>query len=99
MHFISVDALQSKIANEPTLFVLDIREQYERDVYSISSTHIPMAEVCERITEIPASNDVVIVCNSGKRAEALANLLTCEHQRTNLYVLDGGMTAWMEANN
>jgi rhodanese-related sulfurtransferase len=36
------------------------------------------------------------MCNSGKRAEALANLLETEFNQPNLVVLEGGIAAWIE---
>ena len=36
------------------------------------------------------------MCRSGKRAEAVANLLVTDFSLTNVYCLDGGILAWKE---
>ncbi len=96
MHFISVTDLKEKLDNKVNLFLLDIRENYEREAASIPSKHIPMDEVCAHLTDFPANEEIILMCNSGKRAEALANLLETEFNQTNLIVLEGGIAAWIE---
>lgn len=96
MQFITPVELNNKLSQQEDLFLLDIRESYERDVDSIPSYHIPMGEVCVRLEEIPTDKAVVVICNSGKRAEALTNLLESDFNRKKLIVLQGGMTAMFE---
>jgi rhodanese-related sulfurtransferase len=96
MHFISVTDLKQQLDSKANLFLLDIRENYEREAVSIPSKHIPMDEVCAHLVEFPVDQQVILMCNSGKRAEALANLLETEFNQSNLVVLEGGIAAWME---
>ena len=96
MQFITAVELNNKLSQQEDLFLLDIRESYERDVDSIPSYHIPMGEVCARLEEIPSDKSVVVICNSGKRAEALTNLLESDFHREMLLVLQGGMVALNE---
>lgn len=96
MHFISATDLKQKLDSNTNLFLLDIRENYEREAASIPSKHIPMDEVCGHLNDFPTDQTIVLMCNSGKRAEALANLLETEFNQSNLVVLDGGISAWME---
>lgn len=96
MQFITPVELNNKLSQQEDLFLLDIRESYERDVDSIPSYHIPMGEVCARLEEIPTDKAVVVICNSGKRAEALTNLLESDFNLEKLIVLQGGMTAMFE---
>jgi adenylyltransferase/sulfurtransferase len=55
-----------------------------------------MGEVCERIAELPQDKNIVIMCRSGKRAEAVANLLMTDFSMSNVYILDGGILAWKD---
>lgn len=96
MNFLSAQELKAKMDAGQNFFLLDVRENYERVDYSIPSHHIPMAEVCDRIAELPVAEPVVVMCRSGKRAEAVANLLEKDKKFANLWILDGGITAWME---
>ena len=95
MQFITAIELKHKLSQADNLFLLDIREAYEREVNSIPSYHIPMGEVCNRMNELPADQSVVVICNSGQRAEALTNLLESDFNREKLLVLQGGMNAFL----
>lgn len=99
MQFITPLELNNKLNQTEDLFLLDIREAYEREVSSIPSHHIPMGEVCGRLDELPIDKSVVVICNSGARAEALTNLLESDFKRNKLMILQGGMTAMLEFNN
>ncbi len=96
MQFISVVDLKQQLDEKASVFLLDIRENYERDACSIPSYHIPMAEVCSRLNEFPIDAQVIVMCNSGKRAEALVNLLETDFGMHDLMVLEGGIAAWTE---
>ncbi len=96
MDFISAKALKQKLDGTEAVFLLDIRENYERAACSIPSHHIPMAEVCDRLQELPSDEQIVVMCRSGKRAEALSNLLEKDFGLQGLLVLEGGITSWAE---
>ena len=96
MQFITAVELKNKLNQADDLFLLDIREEYEREVNSIPSYHIPMGEVCDRMNELPSGKSIIVICNSGQRAEALTNLLESDFNRDNLVVLQGGMSALSE---
>lgn len=98
MQFITPVELKNRLSQADDLFLLDIREAYEREVNAIPSFHIPMAEVCSRLSELPVDKAVVVICNSGQRAAALTNLLESDFKREKLLVLQGGMTAFAEQN-
>ena len=95
MQYISVTDAHDKIQKKE-LVVLDIREAYEYEICSIEAIQIPMAEVTFRIDEVPSNIEVAVMCRSGKRADALANLLVTEYDRSNISVLEGGILAWIE---
>ncbi|TNE54250.1 MAG: rhodanese-like domain-containing protein [Bacteroidetes bacterium] len=78
------------------IFLLDVREHYEWELGHLESVHIPMGEVCQNLERLPEDKWIVVLCKSGRRAEALSNLLCCEHGFKKLYYLDGGLTSWKE---
>jgi len=94
MQFLTPTEINAK-RNE--YFIVDIREKYEYDFCNINCLNIPMAEVCDRIDEIPVDQTVVIMCKSGRRASALANLLVVDYNRKNIAVMEGGIEAWRDA--
>ena len=81
------------------LVILDIREDYELEICKIESLHIPMAEVVDRIQELPVNKEIVILCRSGQRAEALGNILETDLNMNSICILEGGIMAWRDAVN
>jgi len=96
MIYLEALELKSMLETEKGMTIVDIREPYEVEVCSIGGLHIPMGEVCNRINELKAYDRVVIMCKSGKRAEALANLLIEDYGLQNVSVLRGGIQAWID---
>lgn len=97
MKHITPQELQHKTTENS--FVIDIREPFERAESALPSHHIPMGDICDRIAEIPRDKEVILVCQSGRRAEAVANLLETEYQFTHVSILLGGMQAYTEINH
>ena len=75
--------------------VIDIREPYEFEACNAGFKNIPMAELTLNIENLASDKDNVIMCKSGKWAEAIVNFLETEHKITNLLVLEGGITEWV----
>lgn len=73
---------------------IDIREQYELEICSLDVQHIPMGSLIEQIDIIDRSKSICLICRTGKRAEAVADLLETEHGFTGVYVLEGGIIAY-----
>jgi rhodanese-related sulfurtransferase len=96
MQLISALELFDAMKNSHNFEIVDVREPYEYQVCNIGSMHIPMGEVCNRVAELPTEKNIVIMCRSGKRAEAVANILLTDYSLTNIYVLEGGILAWKE---
>ncbi|MBL4862896.1 MAG: rhodanese-like domain-containing protein [Crocinitomicaceae bacterium] len=96
MNYISPQELKEKLDNNEGTILLDIREKYELDICNIGGLHIPMAEVAERVNEIDVNNEIVVLCRSGRRAVAVANLLTTDFDVQNVRILEGGILAWIE---
>ena len=93
MQFLKPTEINSK-RNE--FFIVDIREKYEYDFSNINCLNIPMAEMVNRVSELPADQTVVIMCKSGKRASALGNLLSVDYHLPNIVVMEGGIEAWRD---
>ena len=96
MKYINALELKSKLDKGDSLTILDIREPYEYAICSIGGLEIPMGDVEARIAEIPTENDLIILCRSGKRAVAVANLLMTDHSLSNVVILEGGILNWIE---
>ncbi len=87
-----------KWMDEKNPFVLiDIREEWEREVYSIGGLHIPMGDVPQRRSEIPTDTPVVVYCEKGIRSSIIIQRLETAGF-DNLYNLLGGMSSWRRVN-
>ena len=96
MQFYSPVEIENRIQNEGLLSILDVGEYYELTICKINSMYIPMREIISRIFEIPEDKEVVVLCQTGKRAMAVANLLRTNYNLMNINVLDGGVMKWID---
>jgi rhodanese-related sulfurtransferase len=77
------------------LALIDVREEWERQLYNIGGVHIPMGELISRMDEIPKDRDVVLYCEKGIRSVIAIQRLE-NYGFHNLFNLSGGMKAWKE---
>ncbi|SCL71126.1 Glyoxylase, beta-lactamase superfamily II [Micromonospora citrea] len=74
--------------------VLDVRNAGEREQGAVEgSRHIPLAELTERLHEVPADRPVVVHCAGGYRSSVAASLLRADG-RSDVSDLLGGYGAW-----
>ena len=78
------------------LVVVDVREPVEWAHGRIDgSVHIPMSELVERLDEVPADQQVLVVCKVGGRsARVVQYLVQSGREAVNL---DGGLIDWVAA--
>jgi rhodanese-related sulfurtransferase len=76
--------------------LLDVREGWELGVASVPAdqqvVHIPMGEVADRIGELDRSQEVAVLCRSGRRSLEVAKYLQQNGFRT--VNVAGGILAW-----
>jgi rhodanese-related sulfurtransferase len=73
---------------------IDVREPHEYEIVHLDdSTLMPMNQVIERVSEIPQTGNVVVLCKVGARS---AEVLRWLHSvgLTNTKHLAGGIDAW-----
>jgi adenylyltransferase/sulfurtransferase len=95
MELISPENCKLAIEKNEAL-IIDVRENYEYSNCNIGFLHIPMGEINERIDEIPRTKKIIVMCQSGRRAEAVANLLETEYEIQPIFIMEGGIIAWKE---
>jgi adenylyltransferase/sulfurtransferase len=91
---ISCQELQKWTAESKPFFLLDVREEHEREMFHIGGTVIPMDEVLANHHQIPTNIPVVIYCRKGLRSAIIIQRLQDKFGMTNLYNLKGGLLAW-----
>jgi len=75
------------------LTLLDVREPWELDIASVPGVlHIPMGEVATRVAEIDRSQQIVVICRSGRRSLEVAKYL--QQNGFDAVNLAGGVLAW-----
>ena len=77
--------------------LIDVREDYERDVSNIGGDHIPMGEIMNKTEEVDRNKEVVVYCRSGGRSGAIVQQLGSILGADNIYNLKGGMQGWKAA--
>jgi len=95
-HEITVQDLATKIREGKPLLVVDVREDWEREIASIpGSVHVPMNSVPQRAAEFkaPEGTEVVIYCHAGVRSMMVAGFLEMNGLQ-GLASLAGGIEAW-----
>jgi len=65
----------SKIKNNSDIFLLDVRTQEEWNIVNIGGHLIPMAEIYDRINEVPQDKQIVVLCHHGIRSAQVASFL------------------------
>jgi molybdenum cofactor guanylyltransferase len=93
---IDIDTLQERLAEGSPL--IDVRQPEEyQEARAPGARLIPLAEVPDRIGEIPADRPVYVICRSGGRsAKAVEHLRS---QGIDAVNVTGGTLAWIEAGN
>ncbi len=75
-------------------FLFDVREADEREISVLADQlHISMAEVPQRISQIPKDQEVVVYCRTGGRSGKVIEYLT-QAGYTNLVNLEGGINEY-----
>ncbi len=90
---ISVATLQKKLQAGEDIFLLDVREPHEFAAFNIKGHLIPLAELLQRLNEIPKNKPIVTICRSGKRSDIAGQMLKA-HGFNDVKNLAGGLLAW-----
>jgi len=96
---IDVDAFRSLLKTGGEIQVLDVREEWERAMSKIDSSHIPLGRVLKNPKSIKASGldlalPTVVYCRSGKRSMKALRCLQEQHGFQDVHSLKGGMIEW-----
>ena len=74
--------------------VLDVREARELDICKLEGAlHVPMAEIPDRIGDLPTDQPLVVICHHGARSQMVVDFLRSAGF-DNAVNLDGGIDAW-----
>ena len=83
---------------EAGVVLVDVREPDEFEQFHVpGATLIPLADVPERIEEIPDDQRVYVICGSGGRSARAVDFLN--RQGLDTVNVAGGSKAWLEAGH
>jgi sulfur-carrier protein adenylyltransferase/sulfurtransferase len=86
--------VSEKLSSGSDVVLIDVREPYEWSAGHISqATHIPMAQVPQRLADIPKDREVVMICRSGGRSGRVQEYLL-QNGYTRVKNMVGGMQRW-----
>jgi rhodanese-related sulfurtransferase len=78
-------------------FMLDVREPDEwQQIHIPGATLIPLGELPQRLSELPKDQEIVVVCRSGNRSQAGAEVLA-KAGFSGVTSMAGGMNQWSAA--
>lgn len=98
MKYCKVSELEEVLSKPTVAQIVDVREASEFAAEHIEGAlHLPLSKLGpEKIKTLDKSKPVYLVCLGGVRAAKAAEQIA-RHGYTELYVLEGGLKAWMSA--
>jgi glyoxylase-like metal-dependent hydrolase (beta-lactamase superfamily II)/rhodanese-related sulfurtransferase len=89
--------LRARSEKDPSLQILDVREQKEWDAGHIpGSIHTPYHDIRSLPEGLDPERPVAVMCGSGQRAAVAASLLARLGAEQVVHVVDGGVGTWMK---
>ena len=90
--------LNERLTSEEPPFLLDVRQPHEWDIVNLGpegAVIIPLAELPDRLDEIPADREIVVYCRTGARSATAAQMLVDEGF-SSVFNFVGGIHAWVD---
>lgn len=94
MKSITAKELSQLIKNKNDLQLIDVREQYEHEVFNIGGLLLPMAQITKQLDKIEKEKPVILYCRMGIRSQIAIQRLQEKFPFKNLVNLIGGTEAW-----
>jgi rhodanese-related sulfurtransferase len=92
---ITATELKQRLDRGDDIQIIDVREADEVAIAKLpGATHIPLAQVVNRMGEIDATRETVVHCKMGGRSAKAIEALKRSGFSGNLINLKGGITAW-----
>jgi glyoxylase-like metal-dependent hydrolase (beta-lactamase superfamily II)/rhodanese-related sulfurtransferase len=89
---VPVDELPDRIATDPAVQVLDVRERTEFDDGHLpGSAHLPWHDIKAIPEGLNPAKPIAVICGSGQRAATAASLVRCFGGEQVIHVVDGGV--------
>jgi len=100
-NYVDVTVFEAKtmIDYNPSLVILDVRNQSEYDSGHIRNAKlIPFSELEARLGELKKSDEILVYCRTGERSSAASKILV-DNGFLHVYNMIGGITEWINAGH
>ncbi len=90
--------LNERLSSSDPPFLLDVRQPHEWDIVNLETDGAvmsPLAELQDRLDELPTDREIVVYCRTGARSDAAARMLVDEGF-SSVFNLVGGIHAWVD---
>ena len=90
--------LNERLTSAEPPFLLDVRQPHEWDIVNLETNGavmIPLAELRDRLQEIPTDREIVVYCRTGARSASAAQMLADEGF-SSVFNFVGGIHAWVD---
>ena len=90
--------LKERLRSAKPPYLLDVRQPHEWDIVNLETDGavlIPLAELPDRLDELPTDREIVVYCRTGARSATAAQMLTQEGFSAVLNFV-GGIHAWAD---
>jgi len=85
-----------ELLEKGSVLALDIREPYEYQHVNCGFNNVPMATLIEFLQEKDRSTPLLLLCQSGKRAQAAGNLIETELGFVEVIIVEQGLQGWQK---
>lgn len=96
---ISVFELKRMFDSSADFELIDVREEWEKNIADIGGKLIPVNKIHLKYQEIPKDKMTIIYCRSGKRSASAIKFLIENFGYQNLHNLNGGILSWSDNIN
>lgn len=89
-----------RLINDQEAWIVDIRDGAEyRESHIPQARHIPSASLLERLSELGKAGDkpIIVYCRTGSASQSACAKLK-KSGIADVYSLNGGLAAWLDAN-
>jgi adenylyltransferase/sulfurtransferase len=92
---ITATELKQRLDSGEDIQIIDVREPHEVAIAQLpNSTHIPLGQIVNRMSEIDPNRETVVHCKMGGRSAKAIEALKRSGFSGSLINLKGGITAW-----
>jgi rhodanese-related sulfurtransferase len=92
---IQAEELKQRLDRGDSVFLLDVRDEYEYEISNIGGHLIPLPELPKRYKELNSRQEIVAVCKMGPRGVKAVEFLQ-RHGFERVVNLSGGIHAWSD---